>query len=202
VEVGAPLPAELTAALSETRAIDGVEPIDFTGRTMDVEAGELSPSGLPIATDGAGNLWLLDLTPDQRETAPVFFLCHDPPVFAFQSPTLGDFLEALFGKYEPPYESLVRDMQAERVHEIWRTNPGVIGRDAALGADVEMSAFAATLGEEFDIVDLRAPQAGMGFAWGRHGPRTELRRHGYVRLFAYGPPEEKPQGFFSRLRGG
>src|SRR5690348_10080757 len=59
-EVEAPLPLELTAVLAETRAIDGVEPIDFTGRTMDVEVGELSPAGLPIATDGAGNFWVLD----------------------------------------------------------------------------------------------------------------------------------------------
>jgi cell wall assembly regulator SMI1 len=200
-EVEAPLPRELTAVLAETRAIDGVEPIDFTGRMMDVEAGELSPAGLPIATDGAGNFWVLDLTPDDRETAPVFFLCHDPPVFAFQSPTLGDFLDELFRGYAPPHRSLVRDLRETTVHEIWRTNPGVIGRDAALGTDVELSAFAATLEEEFDIVDLRAPEVGMGFAWGRYGPRTELRRHGYARLFACGRPEKK-QGFFSRLRGG
>jgi SMI1 / KNR4 family (SUKH-1) len=199
-QVGAQLPSELTAVLAETRAIDGVEPIDLTGRTMDVEAGELSPAGIPIATDGAGNFWLLDLTPDDRETAPVFFLCHDPPVFAFQSPTLGDFLYELFRKYEPPQRSLVRDVQEERVHEIWRRSPGVIGRDTALGADDELSAFASSLEESFEIVDLRAPEVGVGFAWGRHGPRTELRRHGYSRLFAYGPPEKK-QGFFSRLRG-
>ena len=40
----------------------------------------------------------------------------------------------------------------------------------------------------------------MGFSWGRHGPRTELRRHGYERLFAYAPPEEKP-GLLRRLFG-
>jgi hypothetical protein len=199
-EFEAPLPGELIAVLAETGAIDGAEPIDFTGRTMDLEVGEVSPAGLPIATDGAGNFWVLDLTPDDRETAPVFFLCHDPPVFAFQSPTLGDFLDELFRSYAPPHTSLVREVQGKAVHEIWRTNPGVIGRDAALGADVELVAFAATLEEEFDIVDLRAPEVGMGFAWGRHGPRTELRRHGYARLFAYGRPEKK-QGFFSRLRG-
>lgn len=38
----------------------------------------------------------------------------------------------------------------------------------------------------------------MGVSWGRFGPRTELRRHGYERLFAYAPPEKKP-GLLSRL---
>jgi len=201
-QLDAPLPRELTAVLAETRAIDGIEPIDFTGRTMDVEVGELSPAGLPIATDGAGNFWVLDLTPDDRELTPVFFLCHDPPVFAFQSPTLGDFLDELFRKYEPPHQSLVRDVQKDGVHEIWRTNPGAIGRDAALGGDIELSEFAASLEEEFDIVDLREPEVGLGFSWGRYGPRTEIRRHGYARLFASGRPEKKQQGFLRRLRGG
>src|SRR5262249_16160929 len=188
-QLKAPLPRELTAVLAETRAIDGIEPIDFTGRTMDVEVGELSPAGLPIAAVGAGNFWVLDLAAEDSETAPVFFLCHDPPVFAFQSPTLGDFLDELFRKHEPPHQSLVRDVQENHVHEIWRTNPGVIGRDAALGSDVELSEFAASLDEEFDIVDLRTLEVGMGFAWGRYGARTELRRDGYARLFAYGRTE-------------
>jgi hypothetical protein len=200
-QVDVPLPNELIAVVAETRAIGGIEPVDFTGRTMDVESGELSPAGIPIATDGTGNFWVLDLTPEDGETAPVFFLCHDPPVFAFQSRTLGDFLDQLFRKYEPPHRSLVREVQETGVHEIWRTNPGLIGRDAALGGDAELSAFAATLEEEFDIVDLRAPEVGMGFSWGRHGPRTEFRRHGYARLFGSGPPAKR-QGFFSRLRNG
>jgi hypothetical protein len=38
----------------------------------------------------------------------------------------------------------------------------------------------------------------MGVSWGRFGPRTELRRHGYERLFAHAPPEKKP-GLLSRL---
>ena len=199
-ELDAPLPHELVAVLGETRGIDGIEPLDFTGRTMDVEVAELAPAGLPFATDGAGNFWLLDLTPADRETVPVFFLCHDPPVFAFQSATLGDFLGELFGAHEPGRRSRVREVQEERVHEIWRANPGVIGRDAALARDSELSAFAAGLDETFEFVDLRAPEVGMGFSWGRHGPRTEVRRHGFARLFACAPPERRP-GFFTRLRG-
>jgi len=54
------------------------------------------------------------------------------------------------------------------------------------------AAFAAELDDRFRFVDLRSPPVGMGFSWGRHGPRTELRRHGIERLFAYAPPDKRP----------
>jgi hypothetical protein len=38
----------------------------------------------------------------------------------------------------------------------------------------------------------------MGFSWGRFSPRTEIRRDGYERLFAYARSEKKP-GLLSRL---
>ena len=199
-DVGLPLPDELVATLRETREIDGIEPIDFTGRTMDVEVGELSPSGHPFAADGFGNFWFLDLTPEDTECAPVFFLCHDPPVVVFQSPTLGDFLNELFRIYEPPHESAVIDVHDGAAFEIWRTNPGVIDHETALSGDDELRAFAGSLDDRFEFVDLRSPAIGMGFSWGRHGPRTEIRRHRYTRLFAYARHEKTP-GFFSRLRG-
>src|SRR5436309_7659681 len=113
------LPRALALALAETREIDGIEPIDFTGRTMDVEVSEISPSGLPIVGDGAGNFWLLDLTPDDVETAPVLYLCHDPPVVVFQSPSLGHFLQELLRAYEPPHESLVRAVHDDRAFDVW-----------------------------------------------------------------------------------
>ena len=196
-DLGLPLPDELVGVLRETRAIDGIEPIDFTGRTMDVEVGELSPSGHPFAADGFGNFWFLDLTPEDTETAPVFYLCHDPPVVVYQSPTLGDFLFELFRIYEPPRASAVIDVHDNAAFEIWRANPGVMGHESALARDDQLGAFAKRLDERFEFVDLRVPEVGAGFSWGRYGPRTEIVRDGYARLFAY----EKRPGFFSRLRG-
>ena len=199
-DIDVSLPRELVAALGETRAIDGTEPIDFTGRTMDVEVGEISPSGLPIAADGAGNFWFLDLTPGESETAPVLYLCHDPPVVAYQSASLGDFLHELFRMYEPPHESAVLDVHDHRVFDVWRTSPGALDHAAALAGDEELRAFAASLDETFEFVDLRAPEVGTGFSWGRYGPRTEIRRHGYAPLFAHARPEQKP-GLLGRLLG-
>jgi hypothetical protein len=197
-ELGGLLPVELALVLAQTREIDGIEPIDFTGRKMDVEVSEVSPAGLPIAADGYGNFWLIDLTFDDVETAPVLYLCHDPPVVVFQSPSLGDFLQELVRMYEPPHESLVSAVHDDHAFRIWRTNPGVIDHAAALAGDAELRAFAAGLEETFEFVDLRGADVGDGFTWGRHGPRTEIRRDGYARLFAIARPEQQP-GLLSRL---
>jgi cell wall assembly regulator SMI1 len=201
-ELGLPLPRELRATLELTTGIDGgaLESIDFTGRTLDVEVRELFPAGLPVAADGYGNFWVLDLTPDEPETAPVFFLCHDAPVVLYQAPSLGQFLHETFRMSIPPHASLVDDVHDDRLFHVWRENPGATARSAALAADDDLRAFAEQLDDRFEVVDLRSPEIGMGFSWGRYGPRTEVRRHGFLRLFAYAPPERKP-GLLRRVFG-
>jgi hypothetical protein len=182
-ELGVPLPQELRAVPADAARDAGVE-LDFTGRTMDVEVAELAPAGIPFAGDGAGNFWLLDLRPQDTETAAVFFLCHDPPVFVYESPTLGDFLRTHVpaGDWSPPDFVEV----------------GEIDHATAAAGDEQLRAFAAELTDAFTFLDLRAPERGSGFSWGRFGPRTELRRFGFERLFAYAPPEERP-GVLGRL---
>ena len=146
---------------------------------------------------------LLDLTPAERETASVFFVCHDPPVVLFQSSSLAAFLREWFRMFSPPHASLVDDVQEDRPFNVWRTNLGEIDHDAALAADADLRAFATELGDQFVFVDLRESEIGMGFSWGRFGPRTHVVRHGYERLFAYRRPDER-QGLSSpslRLAG-
>ena len=200
-ELGAPVPRELRAVLEHTTAISGaLDQIDFSGRTLSFEADELFPSGLPIAHDGFGNHWVLDLTPNETEVAPVFFACHDAPVVLFQSPSLAHFLHEAFRMLTPPHESLVDDVHEDRLFNVWGTNPRVLDHETALAGDAELSAFATELDDRFAFVDLREPEIGMGFSWGRYGPRTVVRRHGYERLFAYARPDEKP-GLLRRLFG-
>ena len=195
---GCALPRELRALLQHTAGIDGVlDQVDFTGRSLDVELEDMFPSGLPIAHDGYGNFWVADLTPYERETARVFFACHDAPVVLYQGLSIGHFLHEAFKLVTPPHASLVDDVHEDRLHNVYRTNPGVIPHaEAQNGDDEALSAFAKTLDDDFEIIDLRDPQPGMGFSWGRYGPRTEVRRHGYERLFAYRRPraEAAPQG--------
>jgi SMI1/KNR4 family protein SUKH-1 len=193
-EVGAPLPGELRALLERTTGIEGgpLQTIDFTGRSLSVGAADTFPTGLPIAGDGFGNFWILDLTSGEGETAPVFFLGHDPPVILYQSPDIGHFLHETFRMLVPPHVSAVDDVQKDRPFNVWRDNPGTLDHAAAAAGDAQLAAFAAELGERFAFVDLRSPAVGMGFSWGRHGPRTVLRRHGHERLFAYAPQEKRP----------
>ena len=47
-------------------------------------------------------------------------------------------------------------------------------------------------------MDLRQRQVGMGVAWGAHGPRTRLARHGWERIFGYAP-FEKPRRTWRRF---
>jgi SMI1 / KNR4 family (SUKH-1) len=200
--LGVPLPREVRVLVERTAGIDGVlDSIDFTGRSLAFEAPEIFPSGLPIAHDGFGNHWVIDVTPNEPDEAPVFFACHDPPVILYQSPNLAHFLRETFRIYMPPHNSLVDNVHEDRLLNVWRDNPGVIDRSVAVESeDAALSEFSEGLDERFSLVDLRAPEIGMGFSWGRYGPETEIRRHGYERLFAYARPEKRP-GLLRRLFG-
>ena len=100
----------------------------------------------------------------------------------------------------PPATEAAR-MHEEVVHRIWREHPGLLTpEEAARRTDATLAAFAATLPVEARIADLRNAHPGQGFAWGRFGPRTELRRAGRERLWALIPPASKP-GLLRRLYG-
>jgi len=100
----------------------------------------------------------------------------------------------------PPHKSLIDDVHEDRLFQVWRKNPGVIDQPTALaGVDPELRAFASELPDYFQIVDLRKVDPGMGFSWGRYGPRTEVRRFGYERIFGYGKPPRT--GVFAKLFG-
>lgn len=202
-QLGVALPGELRAALAYAAGLGGVlESIDFSGRaTAGFGLEEILPHGLSIADDGFGNSWVVDLAPPAGDVAPVFFACHDPPVILVQSPSLGHFLHELFRLYVPPHASLVDDVHEDRLFEVSRRNPGVLTRaDALASADDVLASFASSLDEGYELVDLRGAPVGMGFQWGRYGPRTELRRAGHEPVFAYRRPPGRP-GRLRRLLG-
>jgi len=194
-EIGAPLSAELREVLRFAASIDAPVEIDFTGRSLSFGDDELFPACHAIAGDGFGNSWVLDLSPDTRERAPVFFASHDPPVVVYEAPDLATFVRDALAN------GLGGDEHDARVFGVWNEDTRPLTHAEALAGDDALRAFAAELDERFTFVDLRAPARGDGFAWGRHGPRTTLRRHGSDRLFAYAAPERK-RGFLSRLSGG
>lgn len=196
-----PLPAELRELLTQMAGFEGgaADFVDFTGERCSFAYEAAFPCGLPIAADGFGNFWVVDLGPESRTWGPIYFACHDPPIILYQSPDLAHFLGELLRCNTPPYDSLVDDVHEDRIFDVWGTHPGVRSHAEVLaGEDAELRAFAATLDPSFEIVDLRAAAIGSGFAWGRYGPDTEVRRFGRAAVFAYRKPQ-RPRGWLARL---
>ena len=130
--LGQPLPDELRMILAFCSGIDGcLAGVDFTGASMSFAQEEIFPNGLPIAADGFGNYWVLDVTPETTQVAPVFFACHDPPVILYQSADMASFLSEVFRMYTPSHKSLVNDVHEDRLFEVWRRNPGVVDQRSA-----------------------------------------------------------------------
>jgi cell wall assembly regulator SMI1 len=194
-----PLPNEVRELLQVCRGFrDGyTDAVDFTGGLM-FELETVFPYGLPIAADGFGNFWVVDLMPDSTEFGPIYYACHDAPVILYQSDSLADFLTELFKMCAAPYESLIDDVHEDRLYHVWRTNPGALSYEACRDSDdAALRAFAEQLGSTWVIVDLRAARPGMGFSWGRFGPNAKLRRYGPLPIFAY----ERRPSLWKRLFG-
>jgi hypothetical protein len=197
-QVPCPIPPEITNLLKACRGFYGtIEQVDFTGRDLDFEFEAVFPFGLPIAADGYGNFWVVDLHPHTLKWGPIYFACHDPPVILYQADSLHRFLSELFRMFKAPHQSLVDDVHEDRLAQVWRTNPGVLSNEQCLESDDPiLSAFARELDESFQVIDLRRAKPGDGFSWGRYGPNTLVRRFGTYALFAY---QQKPRGFLARL---
>jgi hypothetical protein len=169
--------------------------VDLAGFGLD----EVFPYPYSVAHDGYGNYWVLDLLPDSTAWGPVFYACHDPPVIAYQAATLEQFLRDVVAMWQAGTRSPVDVVHEEAVHRIWHDHPGVTtAADAAASGDQVVREFAAGLPQRGFVADLRSAWPGDGFAWGRFGPRTELRRAGRTRVWGIVPPESKP-GLFQRL---
>jgi hypothetical protein len=198
----APLPAEVREALQvstglATGPLESFSLVDLEGFGLE----EAFPCPWSIAHDGNGNYWILDLLPDSYSWGPVFFACHDPPVIAWQSASLDDFLRDVIALWESPGESSVARVREEAVHRIWREHPDTIAPSAAQGgSDPLLRGFAAALPAGAVISDLRRATLGQGFAWGRFGPRTIITRADRERIWAVQPPERRP-GLLQRLFG-
>jgi hypothetical protein len=201
--LGAPLPADLRELLSITQGIDGLElRIDFTGgQGFGLE--DVFPHGVAIAHDDTGDAWVVDCITEAEPEAAVFFACHDPPIVLWEGRGLAAFLEELRRSFDcgPDDTPLLDDVETDRLHHVWKTNPQTVDRRTALeSVDETVRAFAAALDDAWVVTDLRAAEPGMGFSWGRFGHGTRVRRHGDARLFACAPPERRP-GLISRLFG-
>jgi hypothetical protein len=193
------IPEEIRELLSYCRGFNGVlESIDFSGLAGGFGMEEIFPCALPIAHDGFGNYWIIDLTKDSTTWGPIFFACHDAPVIVFQTDSLSHFIEEAFLLGNPPWKSEIDDVHEKHHHRIWKENPGVLTYEECLSSgDADLAAFATSLGQKYLFIDMRNPKIGDGFSWGRYGAKTVNKRYGNKRIFAY---EIRPS-FLQRFLG-
>jgi len=199
------LPAEVRELLSFSRGFANGpwEGADFSGLTHEESFGmeEVFPCSVPIAADGCGNFWVVDVTSRSAGWGPIFYACHDPPVIVFQTDDLSGFMEEFLQSGNTPQPGGLHEVHEKHAFRIWSENPGVLNHEGAIqSSDRELKSFAETLDGSFQFIDLRNAKTGDGFSWGRYGPRTIVRRHGETPLFACQKGPEK-KSLLSRLFG-
>jgi hypothetical protein len=180
------LPDDARELLEYSRGFDGIlESIDFSGLLPGFGMEEIFPHAVPIAHDGFGNYWVVDLTAQSTTWGPIFFVCHDAPVIVFQTNSLAHFIDEVIKLGNSPWISEINEVHEKHHDKIWHQNPGLLtveqGRQSA---DLDLKTFAQSLDDSWWMIDLREAKVGDGFSWGRYGPGTVIRRFGEKRIFA------------------
>lgn len=181
-EWGMPVPAAARDVLRVTQQVGPLPMLDwvnFTGTWDRDVLVELFPYTLPIAADGYGNYWSVDVLPGSDVFGPIFYVCHDPSTVVYQCADVAAFIEGLIALTEPPHQGPLHI-----VHEQVGTGAEAgMEPEAALASDDEvLRAFAESLPPEAAwVADLRGARTGDWFE--THDP-TEIVRHPSERLFA------------------
>ncbi len=194
-----PLPQDVRDLLAHCRGITGfTEDIEFTREYEAMAPEAFFPHGRSICPDGCGNYWVVDLNESSTNFGPIYFVDHDPACIIYQSTDLYEFLDEWFRAMIPPHRSVVQEVAdhservAQRMNAILRPQ-----RECMESEDTELRSFARELDERWQIADFRDAEPGDGFEWLQVGPRTPVRRHDRLPLFAY----RKPATFWQRLFG-
>lgn len=191
-----PLPEEIRELLAVTQGFEnGPYEVDFSGYSRDMEGMKITgsvreffgvfPCSLPIATDGCGNDWMIDFANGSSVWGPIFFACHDPPVFVFTASDLREFIEEWLKLAEGKESKLGRTFD-RAVNKVSRENPTLISHETAIvSTDSAIKAFAEKAGDGFQFIDLCNAVVGDGFYWGRvNDPDTDIIRNGKNLQFA------------------
>jgi hypothetical protein len=186
------LPCAIPGAVRELLLFSGgfengpLDSVAFGGLPGGFGMDEVFPHPLPIAHDGSGNFWIVDLHAHSTTWGPILYACHDPPVIVFQTASLEHFIREVLRSANPPHRSEIADVHEDAAMRIWRENPGAIPAPALRGSgDPALRTFSASLSDAHFVIDLRGAKTGDGFSWGRFGPKTNVVRYGEELLFAY-----------------
>jgi hypothetical protein len=193
-----PLPNEVRELLTFTSGFN-FQPfgeVDFSAKEM-FGFEEIIPLGLAIAADGSGNFWVVDIKKGTGEWGPVLFMSHDPPVAVIQAPDLAHFIEQVFELGRPECKSQLDSVSKAATSRIWRDDPYLLDLGVSRTvSDPALAEFSKQLPETFHVADLRALEIGSGFAWGRAGAKSGIRRYGSELLFGV---EAAKKSLISRL---
>lgn len=197
-----PIPAEIRAVLKVTRGFENGPLESFEiGGLMEGGFGheEIFPHPFPIAHDGFGNYWVVDLLPGSTSWGPIYYACHDVPAIIYQCASLSEFLDGFVEMAQPPHKGPLNFVHEEASFYVWDREPNATMPTALRSADPELRAFAETLDDSWLIVDLRNAKTGDGFAWGLAiRPESEnIKRWKALPIFAY----RQKKNFFQRLFG-
>ncbi len=200
-ELGVALPPEIAELVRLARGFEfgPVDTVAFDAGFSFGMQGAL-PRVTPLCGDGFGNFWVVEVQ-ESGAWGPVYFVSHDPPVLVIQSKGMAEFIEAVLSLGRPERTSAIDEVHDAASMRIWHEDPfGEPASSFATAGDPTLRAFASSLNPDDLVFDLRAQATGSGFAWGRHGPNSEVRRHGDELIFALPAPTKKP-GFFARVFG-
>lgn len=146
---------------------------------------DIFPHAKELAEDGCGNSWVTDLTSESDAFAPIFYSCHDPAVIVYQTNSLLHLIQEIVRGGKAPWNSEIAEVHEGLATRIWRENPCALSHAQCLGTgDNDLKAFAESLDEKWEFIDLRNPKTGDGYSWGRYGPETLNKRYGNKRIFA------------------
>lgn len=194
---GGEIPNEMRELLLYARGFDGVlGGVNLSG--LEWFDSEEFPRSLSIAQDGCGNFWLVDFSRGNGSDMAVFYACHDPPVYVFQSASLGHFISEVIRMGNSPWESEVDRVHEVSSMEIWAKNPLAVSREQALAVGGDMRKFAESLDDSFEFIDLRDATIGQGFSWGRYGAETVCKRFADKYIFAI---QKRKPNFFQKIFG-
>ncbi len=162
---------------------------------------DILPRAIPLCGYGFGNFWVVEV---QRSGAwgPIFFANHDPPVLVVQARDMATFIDEVFSLGRPDRKSAIDEVHDAASTRIWREEPwGKQASSLVNAPDETLCTFTKTSNADDLVVDLREQIVGSGFAWGRHGPNTGVKRYGAALVFAMLALAKK-SGFFKRVFGG
>lgn len=191
------IPKELDEILKVTKGWDGFGPEMVYFDSIDVFGfTDLFPNSISLGTDGFGNYWVLDISPE-GDLGKVFFVCHDPAVIVVNSQNLNEHLKHLLDFYKSPTESKLISIDNELTYNIWQNENNLISKTDFIKQNSELELFVNKFErEEWTIADLRESKNRDGFPWGKQGSNQILERHPTELIWVM---KNKKRGFFSKL---